>query len=132
MTYRSILLRKNQLRLIKRNNFTYTTIAMQIKWTTLHQVKLSVMALAIILFLTSWLSQYSKLIEYLGLNGDISVPRGLVMGFNIFEDDRDKLREFLHKHFNLPLKTYPGKQTTLSVSYFSHIINLYLIKIVCN
>jgi exonuclease III len=66
---------------------------------------------------TSWLLQYSDLVvDYLGLEGELSVPMVLVGDFNISEDDRAKLKEYLRKHFHLELKNDPAEQTTLSGS----------------
>jgi hypothetical protein len=42
------------------------------------------------MFLTSWKLQYSDLVDYLGLEGELSVPMELVGDFNISEDDRAK------------------------------------------
>jgi hypothetical protein len=91
------------------------------------------------MFLTGWRLQYSDLVDYLGLEGELSVQMVLVGDFNISEDDRAKLNEYLRKHFHLELRNDPAEQTTLSgscidltfsgymhlickpyVSYFSH------------
>jgi hypothetical protein len=68
------------------------------------------------MFLTSWLLQYSDFVDYLGLEGELSVPMALVGDFNISEDDQAKLKEYLRKHFHLELKNDPAEQTTLSGS----------------
>jgi hypothetical protein len=43
----------------------------------------------------------------------------LVGDFNISEDDRAKLKEYLRKHFHLELKKDPAEETTLSGSCVS-------------
>jgi exonuclease III len=77
-------------------------------------------------FLTSWLLQYRDLINYLGLEGEVSVPMVLVGDFNISEDDQAKLKEYLHKHFHLELKNDPGKQTMLSGSCINLTFSRYM------
>lgn len=42
----------------------------------------------------------------------MSMPMGLVGYFNLFSD-RDELKEYLQKNYNLTI-IYPAKQTTLS------------------
>lgn len=43
----------------------------------------------------------------------MSVPIVPVGELILLEDDRDKLQEYLHKHFNSKLKYHPPKQTAL-------------------
>jgi hypothetical protein len=61
------------------------------------------------MFLTSWLLQYSDRVDYLGLEGELSLPMVLVGDFNISENDGVKLKEYLRKHFHLELKNDPAE-----------------------
>lgn len=53
-------------------------------------------------------------IKYLGLEGENAVPTMLVGGFNLSEDNWDKLKEYQPKHFYLGFKKYLAEQITLS------------------
>lgn len=44
----------------------------------------------------------------------MSVPRVVVGDLNIFEDARDKLKEYLLKYFKLVFENYPAELTALS------------------
>lgn len=46
----------------------------------------------------------------------MSVPMMLEADFMLFGDGEDKLKAYLCKHFNLQLKNYSAKQTTISGS----------------
>jgi hypothetical protein len=67
------------------------------------------------MFLTSWLLQYRDLVDYLGFEGELSVPMVLVGDFNISEDDRAKVKEYLRKHFHLELKNKPRSVAVVSI-----------------
>lgn len=43
------------------------------------------------MFLTNWLFEHSDLIDYLGLNGEMSVSMLLVGNFNCSKEDEEKL-----------------------------------------
>jgi hypothetical protein len=77
------------------------------------------------------LLHYSDLVDYLGLEGELSVPMVIVGDFNISKDNRAKLKEHLSKHFHLELKNDPAEQTTLSGSCialtFSRYTRMHLI-----
>jgi hypothetical protein len=77
-------------------------------------------------FLTSWLLQYSNLVDYLGLEGKLSMPMVLVGDFNISKDDRAKLKEYLRKHFHLELKNDLAEQTTLNGSCIDLTFSRYM------
>lgn len=51
----------------------------------------------------------SDLVHYLGLDDEMIVPMVLVGYINVYEDDCDKLREYLSIQFNLNLNNYPAE-----------------------
>jgi hypothetical protein len=136
--------RTNGMTMYKQNNFAYAAMPVHIELMASYQMKLraipfrgyhndtsnlpdeSKFILAAVyvhqqvtyndlaMFLTSWLLQYSDLVDYLGLEGELSVPMVLVGDFNISEYNRAKLKEYLCKHFHLELKNDPAEQTMLS------------------
>lgn len=61
------------------------------------------------MFLTC-LTKYSDIFHSLRLEVEVSVPMVLVEDFNIFENDQDKLKEYLRKHYNWKLKNYPTER----------------------
>jgi hypothetical protein len=69
--------------------------------------------------------QYSDLVDYLGLEGELSKLMVLVGDFNISEDDRAKLKKYLPKHFHLELKNDPAEHTTLSGSCINLTFSRY-------
>lgn len=48
----------------------------------------------------------------MGLQGEMSERMVQIENFNLYEDDGDKLIEYLRKNFILDLKNYPNEQPT--------------------
>lgn len=77
-------------------------------------------------FLTNWQLQYSDPVDYFRLEDDMTAPIVLDGDFNLFENDRDILKDYLRKQ----LKNYPSEHTTLTGSCINLTFSRY-IHLVC-
>lgn len=59
----------------------------------------------------------------------IPPANGECRGFQSFENDWDKLKEYMRKDFNLELKNYRLKKTVLNNSFIDSIFSRYILLI---